>query len=51
MEIRPGEVVVKEEKFPNSRKPSHWRVCEEFWNFGGQDNGEEKQTNKQNPTE
>ena len=22
---------MKEEKFPNTRKPSHWRVCGEFW--------------------
>ena len=30
MEICPGEGVVKEEKFPNTRKPSHWWVCGEF---------------------
>jgi len=37
------------EKFPNTRKPSHNRVCGEFWNLKGQHNEEEKQTNK-NPT-
>ena len=36
MEIHPREGVVKEEKFPNTRKPSHQRVCEEFWNLRGQ---------------
>ena len=41
-ETCPGEEVVKEEKFPNSRKPSHRRVCGEFWNFRGQHNWEEK---------
>ena len=40
-ETHPGEGVVKEE-FPNTRKPSHWRVCREFWNFRGQRNWEEK---------
>ena len=29
-------------KFLNSRKPSHWQVCGEFWNLGGQHNWEEK---------
>ena len=38
---------MKEEKFPNTRKPSHKRVCGEFWNLGGQDNWEEK---KREPT-
>ena len=41
-ETHPGEGVVKEEKFPNNRKPSHWQVCGEFWNFRGQHNQEEK---------
>ena len=31
-----------EEKFPNTRKPSHQRVCGEFWNLRGQHNGREK---------
>ena len=33
---------MKEEKFPNTRKPSHWQVCGEFWNLRGQHNREEK---------
>ena len=33
---------MKEEKFPNTRKPSHQRVCREFWNLRGQHNQEEK---------
>ena len=32
---------MKEGKFPNTRKPSHWRVCGEFWNLRGQHNWEE----------
>ena len=32
----PGEGVVKGEKFPNIRKPSHQWVCGEFWNLRGQ---------------
>ena len=36
------EGVLKEEKFPNTRKPSHWWVCGEFWNHRGQHNWEEK---------
>ena len=46
MEIHPAEGVMKE-KFPNIRKPSHPRVCGEFWNFGGQHNQKEKR--KENP--
>ena len=34
------------EKFPNTRKPSHNRVCGEFWNLKGQHNPEEKKNNK-----
>ena len=41
-EICPREGVVKEEKFPHTRKPSHWQVYGEFWNLGGQHHGEEK---------
>ena len=29
----PEERVVKEENFPNIRKPSHQWVCGEFWNL------------------
>ena len=38
METHPREGVVKEEKLPNNRKPSHWQVCGEFWNLRGQHN-------------
>ena len=40
------EGVVKEEKFPNTRKPFHQWVCGEFWNLRGQHNWEEKINNK-----
>ena len=33
---------MKEEKFPNTRKPSHQRVCGEFWNLRVQHNWEGK---------
>ena len=33
---------MKEEKFRNTRKPSHWWICEEFWTLRGQRNWEEK---------
>ena len=42
MENCTGEGVVKEEKFPNTRKPSHQQVCGEFWNLREQHNREEK---------
>ena len=42
METHPGEGVIKEEKFPNTRKPSHRQVCGEFWDLRGQHNWEEK---------
>ena len=42
MEPYPGEGVVKEEKFPNTRTPSHRRVCGEFWKLRGHQNQEEK---------
>ena len=41
MEIHPSKGVLKE-KFPNTRKPSHWWVCGEFWNLRGQHNWEGK---------
>ena len=41
MDTHPREGVMKE-KFPNTRKPSHWWVCEEFWNLGGQYKQKEK---------
>ena len=42
METHPREGVVKEEKFPNTRKQSHKQVCGEFWNLRGQHNQEGK---------
>ena len=40
---------MKEEKFPNIRKPSHRQVYSEFWNLRGQHNWEGKK--KQQPTD
>ena len=48
METCPGEGVVVKEKFPNSRNPSHRRVCGQFWNLTGQYNQEDKKNNPQN---
>jgi len=50
METPPREGVVKEEKFPNTRRPSHQRVYGEFWNLRGQHNQEGEKTNKQTNT-
>ena len=36
MDFLPGKGVLKEETFPNSRNPSQWWVCGEFWNLRGQ---------------
>ena len=41
METHPGEGVLKE-KFPNTRRPSHWPVCGDFWNLRRQHNREGK---------
>ena len=38
METHPGKGVVKEEKFPYNREPSHRCVCGELWNLRGQPN-------------
>ena len=38
---------MKEEKFPNTRKPSHWWVCGEIWNLRGEHNWEGKKKNPQ----
>ena len=38
---------MKEEKFPNTRKPSHQQVCVEFWNLRGLTRREKKKK-KQN---
>ena len=42
MDTHPGKGVLKEEKFPNTRKPSHWWVCGEIWNLRGEHNWEGK---------
>ena len=47
METCPREGVVKEEKFPNTRKLSHRQVRGEFWNLGGQHNREGKKKKPQ----
>ena len=47
METHPREGVMKEEKFPNTKKPSHWQICGEFWTLRGQHNQEGKK-NPQN---
>ena len=41
-ELCPGKGVLEREKFPNTRKHSHCRVCGEPWNRRGQRNWEEK---------
>ena len=41
---------MQEEKFPNSRKPSHRQVCGEFWNLRGQHNWEGKKKQKTTTT-
>ena len=35
---------MKEEKFPNTKKPSYWRVCGDIWNLRGQHNWERGKT-------
>jgi len=47
METCPGEGDLKE-KFPNTRKPSHWQVSGEFWNLRGHHNREGE---KKKPTD
>ena len=42
METHPGESVVNEEKFPNSRKSSHRWVCGDFGISEGNITGREK---------
>ena len=42
MELHPRKGVLKREKFPNTRKHSHCRVCGEPWKHRGQHNREEK---------
>ena len=43
-ETRPKEGVVKEEKFQNSRKPSHRCVCGVYWSLRGQKQGRKTHT-------
>ena len=50
METHPREGVMKEEKFPNTRKPSHRQVCREFWNLRGEHNQEEENEKKKTKT-
>ena len=48
MELHPGKGVLKREKFPNTRKPSHCRICAELWKHRGQHKREgKKKKNKQ----
>ena len=47
MEFLPGKGVLKREKFPNTRKPSHCRICAELWKHRGQHKREGKKKNKQ----
>ena len=35
-ELSPGKEVLKREKFPNTRKPSHCRICAKLWKHRGQ---------------
>ena len=41
-ELHPEKRVLKREKFPNTRKHSHCRVCAKPWKHRGQHNREEK---------
>ena len=47
METHPGDGVVKEERFPNSREPSHWQVPGEFWNLKSQQNQVKKKRERE----
>ena len=40
---------MKEEKFPNSRKPSHLWLCGDFWNLRGQHNWKKKKKTEYTP--
>ena len=40
---------MKEEKLPNTRKPSHQWVCGEFYDLRGEHNREEKDKNQKSP--
>jgi len=41
-ELCPGKGILKREKFPNTRKHSHCRICAKPWKHRGQHNREEK---------
>ena len=45
-ETCPREGVMKEGKFPKSRKLSHQWACGEFWNLRGQHSQEKKRKKK-----
>ena len=47
MEFHPRKGVLNREKFPNTRKLSHCRICAELWKHRGQHKREEKKINKQ----
>ena len=51
MEFCPGKGVLKREKFPNTRKPSHCRICAEPWKHRGQHTREEKKNKQLKPTD
>ena len=51
MELPPRKGVLKREKFPNTRKHSHCRVCAEPWKHRGQHNREEKINKQLKPTD
>ena len=51
MEFCPGKGVLKREKFPNTRKPSHCQICAELWKHRGQRNREKKLNKQLKPTD
>ena len=46
MEFRPRKAVLKREKFPNTRKPSHCRIWSKLWKHRGQHKREGKKKKK-----
>ena len=51
MEIYPREGVVKEEKFPNTWKPTHWQVCGGVLESQRQHNLKKNNNNNNNKTQ
>ena len=51
MDLRPGKGVLKREKFANTRKPSHCRVCAEPSKHRRQHNREKKINKQLKPTD